>query len=78
MTIVTAKWSCSTPMLLPVTQEQNGQFMHQARQCQHNVGYVGTLEFFPPQVNGDGRFSQPAPCYHSGINITNVLEGYSS
>ena len=78
LTSMATQWSCSTPMLLLVTQEQNKQFMHQAGQCQHNMGYVGTLEFCPPQVNGDGRFSQPAPCYNSGINIRNALEGYSS
>ena len=39
---------------------------------------MGNLEFCPPQVNGDGRFSQPEPCYNSGIKIINVLEGYSS
>ena len=38
----------------------------------------GTLEFCPTQVNGDGRFLQSAPCYNSGINIINALEGYSS
>ena len=44
----------------------------------HDTGYVGALEFCPPQVNGNARFSQPAPCYNSGINIIHVLEGYSS
>ena len=66
------QWSSSTPMLL-VTQEGNGQYMHQAGKCQHNVGYVGAPEFYPPQVTGNDRFTQPTPCYDSGINIMNAL-----
>ena len=64
-------------MLLLVTQEYNGQYRHQAGQSQHDVGYVGTQEFYPPQVTGSGRFSQPTPYYDLGINIINVLLGYS-
>ena len=66
-------------MLLLVTQEQNGQYMHQAGQSQHDAGYTGAPEFCPPQVNGNERFLQPALCYNnSGINIIHALEGYSS
>ena len=45
---------------------------------QHDVGYVGTPEFYPPQVTGNGRFSQPTPYYDSGINIINAFQGYPS
>ena len=68
----------STPVLLLFAQEQNGWYMHQAWQSQHDIGHAGALEFCPPQVNGNGRFSQPAPCYNSGYNIINALEGYTS
>ena len=78
LTSVATQWFHSTPVLLPVAQEQNRQFMHQTGECQHDVGYMGTLEFCPPQVNGDGRFLQSAPYYNSGSNIIKALEGYSS
>ena len=39
---------------------------------------MGAPEFYPPQVTGSGRLSQPTPYYDSGINIINALEGYSS
>ena len=39
---------------------------------------MGVLEFYPPQLTGNGRFSQSIPCYNLGINIINALEGYSS
>ena len=65
-------------MLLLVTQEHNGQYMHQEEQGQHGIGYVGVPEFYPLQVTGNGRFSQPIPCQDSGINIINALSGYSS
>ena len=64
-------------MLSLVTQEYNGQYRHQAGQSQHEVGYVGAPEFYPPQVTGNDRFSQPTPYYDLGINIFNALEGYS-
>ena len=80
LTSMAAQWSNhshSTPMLSPVAQEHYGQYRHQTGQSQHNVGYVGTPEFYPPQVTGNGRFSQLTPYYDSGINIFNALEGYS-
>ena len=65
-------------MLSLVTQEDNGQYMHQAGQNQHDIGYMGAPEFYPPQVTGSGRFLQSTPCYNLGINIISTLEGYSS
>ena len=32
----------------------------------------------PPQVDNNGRLSQPAPCCYFGINIVNALDSYSS
>ena len=54
---VATQWSLSTTMLLLVTQEDNRQYMHQAGQNQHNIGYVSPPELYPPQVTGNGRFS---------------------
>ena len=34
MTGMGTQWSCSTPVMLPIAQEQLGQYMHQVRQCQ--------------------------------------------
>ena len=39
---------------------------------------MDTLGLCPPQVDGNGRFLQPAPCCNSGVNIVNVLDSYSS
>ena len=32
----------------------------------------------PPQVGGNGRFSQPTTCCNSGVTIVNALDSYSS
>ena len=40
MTSMVARWSCSTPVLSPMTGERNGQHMQQAGQYQHDVGYT--------------------------------------
>ena len=69
--------SCSTQVLSPATQKHNRQYRHQAGHSQHDIGYVSAPEFYPLQVTGSGRFSQPTPYYDSGINIINALEGYS-
>ena len=72
-----AQWSShshTTPVLSPVTQEHNRGYRHQAGQSQHDIGYVGTPEFYPSQVTGNGMFSQPTPYYDSGVNIINALE----
>ena len=37
----------------------------------------GCSRVLPTTGNGQWRFSQPTPYYDSGINIINVLEGYS-
>ena len=65
-------------MMLLIAQEQVGQYMHQEGQCQNGVGYAGALGLCPQQVDGNGRFLQPAPCCNSRVNIVNALDSYSS
>ena len=78
MTGMATQWSHSTPVMLLIIQEQNGQYMHQVAQCQHGIRYAGALGLCPSQVDGNGRSSQPVPCCNSGVNIVNVLDSYSS
>ena len=47
-------------------------------QAIHASGYAGALGLCSPQVDGNGRFLQPAPCCNSGVNIVNALDSYSS
>ena len=70
--------SCSTPVLLPVTHEDNGWYRHQAGQSQWYNGYINIPEFYPSQVKGIGRVLQPMPYCDLGINLISALEGYSS
>ena len=63
---------------LPVTQENNKQFRHQAGHNQQDAGYISISKFHSLQVRGSGRFSQLMPYYDSGINLIGALEGYSS
>ena len=78
MTGMATQWSCSTPVISLIIQEQVRQYMHQVGQCHNGVGYTGALGLCALQVDGNGRFSQPVTCFNSGINIVNVLDSYSS
>ena len=73
MTGMAFQWSHSTPVVSPIP----GQQLQQVGQCQHGTGCAGIQGICPTQVNIDGRFSQPASCCTSGINIVNALDGYS-
>ena len=78
MTGMAAQWSHSTPIMSPIVQEHIGQYMHQVGQGQNGIGYTGAPGLFPSLVDSNGRFSQPAPCCNSGVNIVNALDSYSS
>ena len=78
MTSMATQWSHSTPVVLPIAGDRNGQHMQQAGQCQHGVGYASIQGLCPAQVNVNGKFSQPSSCCTSGINIFNILESYPS
>ena len=47
MISMAAQQSHSTPVMLPIIQEQNGQYMHHVGQCQHSVGYAGAPGLCP-------------------------------
>ena len=78
MTNMAAQWSHSTPVVSLIAGERNGQHMQQEGQCQHGDGYASIQGLCPAQVNVNGRFSQPASCCTSGINIVNALDSYST
>ena len=74
MTSMSTQWSHSTPVVSLIT----GQHMQQVGQCQHGTGCASIQGICPTHVNIDGRFSQPASCCTSGINIVNALDSYYS
>ena len=78
MTGMPIQWSHSTPVGSLITGERNGQHMQEVGQCQHDTGYARVQGICLTQVNINGRFSQPASCCTSGINIVNALDSYSS
>ena len=72
MTSMAAHLSQSTPVMLPIIGEWNEKHMQLVGECQHGTGYVGTQGLNPPQVNVNGRFSQPASC-----NSSSILNAYA-